>query len=337
MRYKEYLKDQLPAIVTHILSMFFCVVFLSAIDMQASILSLLLVFWILIAAIYIHIRFFFRKRYFAEILLQLERLDKKYLISEVMEHPILTEDKIYYNLLKAANKSMMEQVSESKRERKEYKEYIEQWIHDVKTPISAMKLLCENNKSGTTRKLMAELTKVSHYTDQALYYARSENVEKDYLIKEVSLSEMIHAAVAENKQLLLQNHISVEVKDCDDTVYTDEKWIGFILNQLIANAVKYSKKEPKITFEANSKQGQVVLSIGDDGVGISESDLPRIFEKGFTGENGRTGKSSTGIGLFLCKGLCEKLGIGIAVKSESGQGTQVELYFPKGDFVKVQE
>ncbi|WP_312048237.1 sensor histidine kinase [Anaerotignum sp.] len=337
MRYKEYLKDQLPAIVTHILSMLFCVVFLSAIDMQASIILILLVFWILISASYIHIRFFLRKRYFAELLLQLERLDKKYLISEVMEHPILTEDKIYYHLLKAANKSMMEQVSESKRERKEYKEYIEQWIHDVKTPISAMKLLCENNKCDTTRKLMAELEKVSHYTDQALYYARSENVEKDYLIKDVSLSEMIHAAVAENKQLLLQNHILVEVKDCNDTVYTDEKWIGFILNQLISNAVKYSKKEPKITFEANSKQGQVVLSIGDNGVGILETDLPRIFEKGFTGENGRTGKSSTGIGLFLCKRLCEKLGIGIAVKSESGQGTQVELYFPKGDFVKVQE
>ncbi|MFA9466721.1 MAG: sensor histidine kinase [Velocimicrobium sp.] len=337
MRYKEYLEDQLPAIVTHILSMLFCVVFLSAIDMQASIILILLVFWILIAASYIHIRFFLRKRYFDELLLQLERLDKRYLISEVMEQPILTEDKIYYRLLKVANKSMMEQVSESKRERKEYKEYIEQWIHDVKTPISAMKLLCENNKSDITRKLMVELTKVSHYTDQALYYARSENIEKDYLIREVSLSEMIHAAVAENKQLLIQNHISVEVKDYDNTVYTDEKWIGFILNQLIANAVKYSKKEPKITFEANSKQGQVVLSIGDNGVGILESDLPRIFEKGFTGENGRTGKSSTGIGLFLCKRLCEKLGIGIAVKSESGQGTQVELYFPKGDFVKVQE
>lgn len=337
MRYQEYLKDQLPVIITHILSMLFCVIFLSAINMQVSIISILLVFWILIAGGYINIRFFLRKRYFAELLLQLEQLDKKYLISEVMEHPMLTEDKIYYRLLKAANKSMMEQVSESKQERKEYKEYIEQWIHDVKTPISAMKLLCENNKSNTTRKLIAELEKVSHYTDQALYYARSENVEKDYLIKEVSLSEIIHAAVAENKQLLLQNHISVEVNDCDSTVYTDEKWIGFILNQLIANAVKYSGKEPKIGFEVNPKQGQVVLIIYDNGVGISETDLPRIFEKGFTGQNGRTGKRSTGIGLFLCKRLCEKLGIGIAVKSESGQGTQVELYFPKGDFVKVQE
>lgn len=337
MKYKEYLKDQLPAIVTHVLSMLFCVIFLSAINTQASIILILIIVWFLVATSYIHIRFFFRKRYFAELLLQLEQLDKKYLISEVIERPVLTEDRIYYKLLKASGKSMMEQVSQSKREHKEYKEYIEQWIHDVKTPISAMKLLCENNKSDTTRKLMAELEKVSHYTDQALYYARSENVEKDYLIKEVFLSEMIHAAIAENKQLLLQNHVSVVVMDCDYTVYTDEKWISFILNQLVANAVKYSVKQPKITFEADSKQGQIVLIIRDNGVGISESDLPRIFEKGFTGENGRTRKSSTGIGLFLCKRLCEKLGIGIAVKSKPRQGTRVELYFPKGDFVKVQE
>lgn len=317
--------------------MLFCVVFLLSVGIQVSIIFILLAVDFIIATIYIHIRFFFRKRYFTGLLLQLDMLDKKYLISEVMEPPVRAEDKIYYRLLKAANKSMLEQVSQAKRERNEYKEYIEQWIHDVKTPISAMKLLCENNKSDITRKLMTELIKISHYTDQALYYARSENVEKDYLIKEVLLSEIIHAAIADNKQLLIQNNVSVEVRNCYYTVYTDEKWIGFILNQLIANAVKYMEKEPKIIFETETSQGQNVLLIRDNGIGITESDLPRIFEKGFTGENGRTGKSSTGIGLYLCKRLCDKLGIGITVRSVPNEGTLVSLYFPKGDFVKVQE
>jgi len=258
--------------------MLLCAAFLLTAHINGSIILILLIGWSLIAAGYINIRFFYRKKYFSELLIQLEQLDKKYLISEVMNRPVRSEDKIYYYILRAANKSMTEQVSESKRERREYKEYIEQWIHDVKTPISAMKLLCENNISDTTRKLMAELEKVSHYTDQALYYARSENVEKDYLIKEVSLSEMIHAAVAENKQLLLQNHVAVEVRNCEYTVFTDEKWIGFILNQLIANAVKYSKKEPKIIFEADSGKGQIALKILDNGIGISDSDLPRIFD-----------------------------------------------------------
>lgn len=337
MKYKDCLKEQIPCIITHILSMLGCAFFLLAVNIQMGIILILLITWVLIATIYFHVHYYFRSRYFSEILLQLGRLDKKYLISEVMDYPALTEDRIYYHILKTANKSMMEQVSQTKRERKEYKEYIEQWIHEVKTPISAMRLICENNKSDTTRKLMAELVKVSHYTDQALYYARSENVEKDYFVKEVLLSEMIHASVAENKQLLLQNHVSIEVGNCEYTVYTDEKWIGFILNQLIANAVKYGGKEPTIIFEAYFKHGNILLSLKDNGVGISESDLPRIFEKGFTGENGRTIKSSTGIGLFLCKRLCDKLGIGIAVKSKLEQGTAVELYFPKGDFVKVQE
>lgn len=337
MKYKEYLKDQIPCIVTHILSMLGCGVFLSAVNLQMGIIFILLVVWFLIAAIYIHLHYFFRKRYFSELLVQLERLDKKYLISEVMDSPVLTEDKIYTRILKAANKSMLEQVSESIRERREYKEYIEKWIHDVKTPISAMGLICENNKSQISRKLMAELEKISHYTDQALYYARSENVEKDYFIKEVLLSDIIHAAVAENKQLLLQNHVLVEVINCEYTVYTDEKWIGFIFSQLIANGVKYGGKEPRLLFEAQPVPGQIRVTLADHGIGIPERDLPRIFEKGFTGENGRTGKSSTGIGLFLCRRLCEKLGIGIAVKSKIGQGTAVELCFPRGDFVQVRE
>lgn len=337
MKYKQYLIDRIPCILTHILSMLGCTIFLLAIKTQKGIILILLLAWFLIVSIYINVRYYFRNRYFADILSQLDNLDKKYLISEVMDYPAFTEDRIYYHILKTANKSMMEQVSETKRERKEYKEYIEQWIHDVKTPISAMSLICENNKSDSTRKIMAELEKVSHYTEQALYYARSENVEKDYLIKEVLLSEMIHSAIAGNKQLFLQNHVSVQIENCEYTVCTDEKWIGFILNQLISNAIKYSEKESIILFEAHSNHGNIILSLNDNGVGISESDLPRIYEKGFTGKNGRTGKSSTGIGLFLCKRLCEKLGIDIAVKSKIGKGTSVELYFPKGDFVKVQE
>lgn len=338
MRYADYMKEQLPCIVIHILSMLACWLFLSAVDIDGGIIGILLVVWLFIATSYIHVRFYYRNRYFKEILLQLESLDKKYLIAEVIQPPELSADRIYYGILKAANKSMMEQVSLSVRERKEYKEYIEQWIHDVKTPIAAMRLICENNKSDITRKLMAELEKISHFTDQALYYARSENVEKDYLIKEVTLSDMVHAAIAENKQLLLQNHTSIQVENCEYTVYTDEKWIGFILNQLIVNAVKYSNKNSSLVFRARSEQGKVSLFICDNGFGISESDLPRIFDKGFTGENGRTnGKNSTGIGLYLCKRLCDKLGIGISVRSKQDQGTTMELRFPTGDFVKVQE
>lgn len=293
--------------------------------------------WILIVCLYLNIHYYFRNRHYREILTQLNNLDKKYLIAEVIDIPVRSDDKFYYDILRASNKSMIEQVSKSQRERKEYKEYIEQWIHDIKTPISAMRLMCENNKSGVTRKLMVELEKVIHLTEQTLYYARSENVEKDYFIKEVILSVVIHDAITENKLLLLQNHIAVEVSNCQYSVYTDEKWIGFILNQLIANAAKYCSKTPFLSFEARSDRSKIILSVSDNGTGISESDLPRIFDKGFTGENGRINKNSTGIGLYLCKRLCDRLSINISAHSKKGIGTTIELSFPKGDFVKVQE
>ncbi|SCL97038.1 sensor histidine kinase [Sporanaerobacter sp. PP17-6a] len=335
MSCRDYLKDQIPCIITHILSMVGFTVFMSAVNIDKDIICILLISWALIVIFYIGICYCFRYRYFKQILLQLDSLDKKYLIAEVMDMPTREDDKIYYNILRTSNKSMIEEVSRSKRERGEYKEYIEQWIHDVKTPIAAMQLVCENNKSDTTRKVMVELEKISHFVDQALYYARSENVEKDYLIKEVVLSDMVHAAIGENKQLLLQNHISVRVENCEYTVYTDEKWIGFILNQLIVNGVKYRSDHPLLIFESCSEQSKVKLLIRDNGIGISASDLLRIFDKGFTGKNGRTGRNSTGIGLYLCKRLCDKLGIGISAHSKQGQGTTIELSFPKGDFVKV--
>lgn len=336
MSYKEYLYDQLPCILVNVFSAILCSVFLSSVNIGKGIIGILLLIWFLILICYINVRYYFRNHYFRKIQSQLDHLDQKFLIAEVMDRPEHADDRFYYSLLKAANKSMIEQVSASRRERKEYKEYIEQWIHDVKTPIAAMQLVCENNKSDTTRKLLIELEKINHFTQQALYYARSENVENDYLIKETVLAGMIHQAVSENKQLLLQNHIGVQIEDCECTVYTDEKWIGFILNQLIANAVKYRAEEPILKFKASSEQSKVILSVCDNGIGIPESDLPRVFDKGFTGQNGRTSQNSTGIGLYLCKRLSDKLGIDISIESNSGQGTAVKLSFPKGDFVEVQ-
>ena len=251
---------------------------------------------------------------------------RKILISEVMELPEQAEDQVYYQLLKMAGKSMLEQIGEVERERLEYKEYIEQWIHEIKTPITAMKLLCENHRTDWTKELLLELEKTNRFTEQALYYARSEHTEKDYSVREMALSQVVHQAIADNKYLLLQGGMRLEVEEMQDTVYSDEKWVRFILNQLIANAVKYRTEQPVLRISTHKRQDQVVLVVEDNGIGIAASDLPRIFEKGFTGQNGRMVQQSTGIGLYLCKRLCEKLGIGIAAES-SEQGTAISLAF----------
>ena len=236
------------------------------------------------------------------------------------------EDQVYYQLLKMAGKSMLEQIGEVERERLAYKEYIEQWIHEIKTPITAMKLLCENHRMDWTKELLLELEKTNRFTEQALYYARSEHTEKDYSVREMALSQVVHQAIADNKYLLLQSGMRLEVEEMQDTVYSDEKWVRFILNQLIANAVKYRTEQPVLRISTHKRQDQVVLVMEDNGIGIAASDLPRIFEKGFTGQNGRMVQQSTGIGLYLCKRLCEKLGIGIAAES-SEQGTAISLAF----------
>lgn len=332
MNRRRYWKNRIPFLLTNLICMVALTVFLLVCDISISAVLLILVVWALVLLAGLFLTCWKRDRQMRQLLDMAGQLSERYLISEVMELPEQAEDQVYYRLLKMAGKSMLEQVSEVKRERLEYKEYIEQWIHEIKTPITAMKLLCENHRTDWTKELLLELEKTNRFTEQALYFARSEYTEKDYSVREIALAQIVHQAIADNKYLLLQSGMRLEVEEIQDTVYSDEKWVRFILNQLIANAVKYQAGQPVLRFSACRQQDQVVLMVEDNGIGISPADLPRIFEKGFTGQNGRIVHQSTGIGLYLCKRLCEKLGIGISAKSE-GKGTTISLFFHINDFV----
>ena len=195
-----------------------------------------------------------------------------------------------------------------------------------------MKLLCENNRSSFARDILTELEQINQYTEQALYYARSEHTEKDYSVREINLCDVVHSAIADNKYLLRQSNMAITIDELECMVYTDDKWVQFILNQIIGNAVKYRTGQPALHFSMVKSNDKIVLSVSDNGMGIPQSDLPRIFEKGFTGQNGRTGKNSTGIGLYLCRRLCDKLGIGLTAHSEN-KGTTIALSFQINDFV----
>lgn len=332
MNRRRYWKNRISFLLTNLVCMVALTVFLLVCDISISAVLLILVVWALVLLVGLFLTYWKRDRQMRQLLDMAEQLSERYLISEVMELPEQAEDQVYYRLLKMSGKSMLEQISEVKRELLEYKEYIEQWIHEIKTPITAMKLLCENHRTDWTKELLVELEKTNRFTEQALYFARSEYTEKDYSVREIALAQIVHQAIADNKYLLLQSGMRLEVEEIQDTVYSDEKWVRFILNQLIANAVKYRAGQPVLRFSACRQQNQVVLMVEDNGIGISPSDLPRIFEKGFTGQNGRIVQQSTGIGLYLCKRLCEKLGIGISANSE-GKGTTISLFFHINDFV----
>ena len=332
MRGGQYLKDQLPVLMIHLLGMLALSLFLMANGNDLQIVLFILTLWLLILVLCLLFFYFSRKKYLNRLLDMAEQLEELYLLPEVMGIPERADDQVFYQLMKMAEKSMLERIGGIQRERKEYKEYIEQWIHEVKTPLTAMKLICENNHCSFTRDLMAELENVNRFTEQALYFARSEHTEKDYSVREICLSDVVHGAIADNKYLLRQNHVTIAVEDMDHVVYTDDKWVRFILDQLISNAVKYRTDQPVLHFFTWIENDRVLLSVEDNGIGIPAGDLPRIFEKGFTGENGRRIHSSTGIGLYLCRRLCDKLGIGISASSR-GQGTTISLSFPINDFV----
>ncbi len=334
MNRKLYWKQQIPCLLINFICMVGLSAFLWVIGNNLDSIVLILIVWLAILTVYLAKSYFNRKVYLDKLLKLAEQLEERYLLFEVMEKPSQAGDQVYYQLLKMAGKSMLEQIGEVKRERTEYKEYVEQWVHEIKIPITAMKLLCENHRSELTKELLVELEKTNCFTEQALYYARSEHTEKDYSVREIRLFDVIHQAIAENKYLLLQNGVSIDLQETDDTVYSDEKWICFILNQLIVNAVKYRAERPVLKFYTARQGNQIVLCVQDNGMGINASDLPRIFEKGFTGQNGRkSNRNSTGIGLYLCKRLCDKLDIGISASS-TANGTTIYLSFLVNDFIQ---
>ncbi len=332
MNGKQYFKNQLPVILINLLGMLALALFLIASGNGIQTVLFILVVWLIVLASCLLLFYFSRKKYLNKLLDMTEQLKERYLLPEIMQEPERADEQVFYQIMKMAEKSMLERIGEVQRERKEYKEYIEQWIHEVKTPITAIKLICENNRCSFTRELMAELENINRFTEQALYYARSEHTEKDYSVREINLSDVVHGAIADNKYLLRQNNVAVTVEDVEYSIYSDDKWLRFILDQLISNAVKYRADQPVLHFFTVKENDSIILSVEDNGIGMPQSDLPRIFEKGFTGQNGRTIHSSTGIGLYLCRRLCDKLGIGISASSER-KGTAISLSFRINDFV----
>ena len=283
------------------------------------------------------IEYFKRKKFYDNLLKMLEELDEKYLITEIIKNPNFLEGQILKNSLEQIDKSMLENVNKYKYMTEDYKEYIELWIHEIKIPIATSKMVIENNKNAITKSIDEELDKVENYIEQALFYARSNTVEKDYYIRKVVLKEIVNESIKKNKSSLIQEKISIDIHDLEIEVNTDNKWIVFILNQIIQNSIKYRKKENSvIEIYANQGKENVILYIKDNGIGIKQGKITRVFEKGFTGTNGRlSNKKSTGIGLYLCKKLCNKLGIGIELNSVQNEGTEVKLVFPKDSYIEL--
>lgn len=328
MSLREFLSDRMGRIALQLICAGLAALFLFATGTQPGILVILLLI-LLLVFVAAHIYDFFRQR---ARLRDLEAiwggLDRKYLFAECTPPPKGLYERRLFDLTRRAGRAMTGEVSDAQASQREYREYVERWVHEIKAPITAARLICRNLDGDTRRKLTAELAQIEANTERALFYARAENPEQDCLFRQVNLGEIASQAIENHRSLLIQSGVRVEAENLNETVYTDEKWAVFILGQLLQNAARYGDAEPVITLCAKPLGKQIQLTVQDNGIGIPAHELPRVFDRGFTGSNGRSRAGSTGMGLYLCKKLASFLDLELRIVSKEGEGTAVMLTFP---------
>lgn len=235
----------------------------------------------------------------------------------------------YVDLIHAQEKSRVDTENMSAKSSKDMEQYYNIWVHQIKTPISGMNVLLQSMEpTEEVGELQNQLFSVEQYVDMALQYQKIKSTTNDFSFAEIPLNKVIRENIRKYARLFIAKKLAVRYEETALRVLTDEKWISFVLGQIITNAVKYSDKG-SITISAYEDECNTYLSVKDEGIGISPEDLPRVFERGYTGYNGRADKKSTGIGLFLCKSVTRMLGHKIQISSEPGKGTEVTIIFSK--------
>ncbi len=328
MTLREFLSDQLSRIALQLLCVGLAALFLFVTGTQPDVLALLLLA-LLPVFVTVYAAGFLRQRArLRELEAILNALNRKYLFAECAPPPKGIYERRLFELSRRAGRAMTGAVSDAQASQREYREYVESWVHEIKTPITAAGLICRNAEPEFRRRLAQELAQIEAHVERALFYARAESLEKDFILRESNLSDIVSQAVGQHRTLLIQSGVRMETENLEQTVFTDGKWAAFILGQLLQNAARYRGNQPLVTLSGRQLGRQVQLTVSDSGIGIPAHELPRIFDRGFTGSNGRARGGSTGMGLYLCKKLADCLDIGLRVASEVNEGTSVTLTFP---------
>ena len=227
----------------------------------------------------------------------------------------------YQSLLRQLDESRSQAISQKDHALTELSEYYSLWAHQIKTPIAAMRLTLQNTDSFFSRKLSVELARVEQYVDMVLCYLRLDTDTRDYVIAVYDLDDILRQALRKFAGQFIGKKIHLDYQPLNAQVMTDEKWLLFVIEQILSNALKYTQQGCVSIYLESPK----ILCIRDTGMGIAAEDLPRIFEKGYTGYNGRTDKKASGLGLYLCARICRNLGHGISAESEPDKGTVIKL------------
>lgn len=247
------------------------------------------------------------------------------------------EGKIINYIIDYKDKKLENETKECENQLKDMEEYISRWVHEIKLPLSAMKIILDRDSDDMISSIENELEKMNFLVNSVMYGSRATASAEDIFIKEENLKDIVRTAVKSNSFFLIKNNISPKLGDLDFKVYTDKKWVTYVLGQLINNSIKYSKENGVIEFSAEDKGEFIELKIRDNGIGINEEDLERVFNKGFTGSNGRNSVyKSTGMGLYFSKKIIDKLNHSIEVESVKDKYTLFRIRFYKiSDYLSV--
>lgn len=336
MEFKRYLRDHVPALLLSVVALVIMLLFLWAFHVSRTLWFLIAVTFVLFQLLIFLWDYFRKRKYYDQLKEMLNDLDQKNLIAEIVSQPNFYEGKMTQEAIYQMGKSMTEQITAKEQSVRDFKEYVEMWVHEAKLPVASLLLNAYNNQTEESRKIRQQLLWLDSYTDQILYFTRSEVAEKDFLIKSCSLNKLFGSAAARLREELQDNGFDLQASGLNLSVMTDFKWMEFILIQLISNSIKYRKEHGphSLIVYAEDEEKKTCLVLRDNGIGIPAGDLPRIFEKSFTGENGRRHKKSTGMGLYIAKKLCDKLGHGIRAESVPGEYTEFEISFFKNDYYR---
>ena len=247
------------------------------------------------------------------------------------------EGKIINYIIDYKDKKLENETKECENQLKDMEEYISRWVHEIKLPLSAMKIILDRDSDDMISSIENELEKMNFLVNSVMYGSRATASAEDIFIKEENLKDIVRTAVKSNSFFLIKNNISPKLGDLDFKVYSDKKWVTYVLGQLINNSIKYSKENGVIEFSAEDKGESIELKIRDNGIGINEEDLERVFNKGFTGSNGRNSVyKSTGMGLYFSKKIIDKLNHSIEVESVKDKYTLFRIRFYKiSDYLSV--
>lgn len=236
--------------------------------------------------------------------------------------PVSQDDRDYQHIIRLLRQEQAQREAEMQGRYGDMVDYYTVWAHQIKTPIASMRLTLQSQDSPTARQLLEELQRIEQYVEMVLAFLRLDSDSTDYLFREYDLDDMVRGAVRKFSTQFIRRRIALHYEPTGLRVLTDEKWLSFVVEQVLSNALKYTPDGGEVWVEL---EGPVTLCIRDNGMGIAPEDLPRIFEKGYTGYNGRSDKKASGLGLYLCRRICANLGHTISAQSTLGQGTTIRI------------